>query len=93
MEEVTIRIDHGERVIQGDMLDVSPRGFRLRYHGKPLDVGSEVEISYRWGQVKARIVWLHVAGGWCELGFLIQEEKESLQAKKRRPTSIAKMPV
>ena len=70
--EVTIRV--GDRVINGDMVDVSPSGFRMRYFGDPLDVGSEVEITYPWGTVKARIMWFHVIAGMCDVGFYITDK-------------------
>ncbi len=72
--EVTICVNQGQTVLRGEMVDVSLSGFRMRYQGEPLDAGSEVEVTYPWGTVKARIMWLHVIAGWCDVGFLITEK-------------------
>jgi len=69
--KVVVRIDQGKTVICGEMVDVSPSGFRIRYRGNILQAGSDVDISYPWGEVKASIVWVRAEDGWTEVGFLI----------------------
>ena len=67
---VTVRLG-GKREIEGEMVDVSPSGLRIRYKGEPLPIGSEVDITYPWGRVSASIVWVALAGPWVDVGFLI----------------------
>jgi hypothetical protein len=69
--KVVVRLDHGKTVIQGEMVDVSPSGFRIRYRGHALPAGSDVDISYPWGDVRASIVWVCSEGDWTEVGFTI----------------------
>ncbi len=69
--EVVVRLDFGTRVIRGELLDVSPSGFRIRYPGSILKTGTEADVSYPWGYVKARIMWVRQAGEICEAGFLV----------------------
>lgn len=69
--KVVVRLDHGRKVIQAEMVDVSPSGFRIRYRGLPLQSGSDVDITYPWGDVKASIVWVRAQDGWVEVGFMV----------------------
>ncbi len=68
---VVVRLDQGKTIIRGEMMDVSSSGFRIRYRGEALSAGSEVDISYPWGEVRASIVWVRRENGWTEVGFLI----------------------
>jgi hypothetical protein len=70
--KVVVRLDQGNTILRGEMVDVSPSGFRIRYRGDTrLLAGSEVDISYPWGEVKASIVWVRSENEWTEVGFLI----------------------
>jgi len=66
--EVIVR--SGETVIYGEVADVSPSGFRIRYRGEPVEIG-EADVAYPWGHVRAKPVWFRRAGEWIEIGFLI----------------------
>jgi hypothetical protein len=66
--EVIVR--SGETVIYGEVADVSPSGFRIRYRGEPVEIG-EAHVTYPWGHVSAKAVWFRRAGEWIEVGFLI----------------------
>jgi hypothetical protein len=68
---VSVYLGNGKPEIHGEMVDVSPSGFRIRYRGKALTLGSEVRISYPWGKVHASIVWVSEIGEYVETGFLI----------------------
>jgi hypothetical protein len=74
--KVVVRLDHGKTVIRGEMLDVSPSGFRIRYQGHALPAGSDVDISYPWGEVRASIVWVHSEDDWTDVGFMILRRAE-----------------
>jgi PilZ domain len=69
--EVSVRLDYGTRVIRGELVDISPNGFRIRYPGALLKTGIEADITYPWGYVKARIMWVRQTGEICEAGFLV----------------------
>jgi hypothetical protein len=74
--KVVVRLDHGKTVIRGEMVDVSPSGFRIRYRGPALPAGSDVDISYPWGDVRASIVWVRSEDNWTEVGFMILRQAE-----------------
>jgi hypothetical protein len=62
-------------VVHGEMVDVSPSGFRIRYHGAPITAGSTAEVTYPFGEVQARVVWVCPVGGWCDAGFQILQKR------------------
>jgi hypothetical protein len=68
---VIVRSD--ETVIYGEVADISPAGFRIRYRGEPVQIGPEADVSYPWGRVTAKPVWFRKAGEWVEVGFSILE--------------------
>ncbi len=58
-------------VVSGELLDVSPSGFRIRHHNRALRPGLEVQVIYPWGEVNARIMWTREVGDSIESGFFI----------------------
>jgi len=68
--EVTLHLG-GSVTIRGELLDVSPSGFRIRHQSNELKPGMEVEVQYPWGQVRARIMWARELKGIRESGFYI----------------------
>jgi hypothetical protein len=69
---VTLQLTQQERVLMAEIVDVHSGGFRVRYKGTPLTVGSDVCISHPCDTLMATVVWLQVAGDCCELGLQIK---------------------
>ncbi len=70
--EVTIRQGGTPQVlVRGELLEVSPDGFRIRHSSPELQPGLDVEVVYCGGEVKARIVWRIEFGDHVESGFLL----------------------
>jgi hypothetical protein len=66
--EVVLRpYDHS--LLQGQIVDVSSGGFRIRYVGKRMRVGAEVEIIHPWNNLKAVLAWTIRSGEWIHAGF------------------------
>jgi hypothetical protein len=56
-------------LLKGEVMDVSPTGFRIRYVGKRMRVGSDVEVIHPWNNVRARIAWTIRSGDWIQAGL------------------------
>jgi len=54
---LTLQLMEPLRNLQGELLDVSPRGFRIRHSHAELVPGKKVQVLYPWGKVWARVVW------------------------------------
>jgi hypothetical protein len=68
--EVVLRpYDH--TLLQGQMVDVSSGGFRMRYVGKRMRVGAEVEVIHPWNNLKAILAWTIRSGDWIHAGFTL----------------------
>jgi hypothetical protein len=70
-------VDQGTHIVQGELIDVGERGFRMRYQGSPLRSGTHGEISYTTGRVRARVIWSRKVGGSCEGGFLLMTDRQT----------------
>jgi hypothetical protein len=66
--DVVIRA-YDRNQLQGEMLDVSACGFRIRYVGKRMRIGSEVEVLHPWTNLKATVAWTIRSGEWIHAGF------------------------
>lgn len=71
---VTLCLDNGRTLIRGEMVDISPSGFRIRYRGAPLRPGSSIQINYPWGNIYARVIWIRALDGWRDAGLLVCDE-------------------
>jgi hypothetical protein len=57
--------------IEGELVEISERGFRLRHDSKELAPGLEVRYSRSDACGRARVIWTHVLEGRCVSGFLV----------------------
>lgn len=58
-------------MLSGELLDVTPSGFRIRYSGVPLPLGLEMEVLYSWGKVNAMVASVSQQPGMTEADILI----------------------
>jgi hypothetical protein len=61
----------GETLIEAELRDVTPTGFRIYYPGVALPLGLEVDILYSWGKVAALVVSVGQVELGSEVDFLI----------------------
>ena len=61
--------------IQGQLLDVSPSGFRMAHANQSLQTGQVVEFSHTSTVGAARVMWNRIAENRVETGFLIVTTK------------------
>jgi len=66
--EVMLRPQKGV-LLRGEMVDISPGGFRIRYEGKRMKVGAHVEVLYPWNNTIAKIAWTIRSGDWIHAGL------------------------
>jgi hypothetical protein len=57
--------------IEGALVDLSTRGFRMAHDGVRLESGQIVDFTHSSASGKARVVWNRVADQRFETGFLI----------------------
>ena len=67
---VTLCLD-GATLIEAELRDVMPTGFRIQYPGTALPLGLEVVILYPWGKVNALVVSVACVQLGIEADFLI----------------------
>ncbi len=67
---VTLCLD-GETLVEAELRDVTPSGFRICYPGAALPLGLEVDILYPWGKVNALVVSVGRVPSGIEVDFLI----------------------
>jgi len=81
--EIVLR-SYDRTLLQAEMVDVSSGGFRIRYVGKRMRVGSEVEVIHPWNSLKAVLAWTIRSGDWIHAGFtlcpLLPEEEPTAEA-------------
>ena len=58
-------------VFQGELVDVSPSGFRAAHHHAVLQTGHAVLFEHPNGKGTARAAWTRIAGGNIETGFFV----------------------
>lgn len=68
--EAVLRAYNGN-LLRGDLMDLSPRGLRMRYVGKRMKVGSEVEVLSPWERVRATVAWTIRSGEWIQAGLTV----------------------
>jgi hypothetical protein len=56
--------------VNGELIEVSGRGFRAAHNTKGLAPGLEVEYRSSSAAGHARVIWTHVLDGQCVSGFL-----------------------
>ena len=78
--EVILR-PYDRSLVQGEMLDVSLNGFRIKYVGKRMRVGAEVEVIHPWTNLKATIAWTIRSGDWIHAGLQIVQEGAEIVAE------------
>ena len=61
--------------IEGQLMDVSPSGFRMSHANQSLQAGQMVEFSYSQAMGEARVMWNRIQGQRVETGFLIVTAK------------------
>ncbi|MGE0405980.1 MAG: PilZ domain-containing protein [Candidatus Korobacteraceae bacterium] len=66
--EVVLR-PYDRTLLQGQMVDIGAGGFRMRYVGKRMRVGSEVEVVHPWNNLRALVAWTIRSGDWIHAGF------------------------
>jgi hypothetical protein len=69
---LVVRLNESGKTIEGDLLDVSRRGFRLRHKQAALRAGQRVQVLYSWGEVWARVKWNRRDGSWYQSGFELE---------------------
>jgi hypothetical protein len=57
--------------IDGELVEVSERGFRVRHDSKALAAGLEVGYRRTGASGRARVIWTHILEGRCVSGFLV----------------------
>jgi hypothetical protein len=67
---VTLCLD-GATLIEAELRDVMPTGFRIQYPGTAVPLGMEVVILYPWGKVNALVVSVVRVQMGIEADFLI----------------------
>jgi len=55
--------------VQGELLDVSPHGFRIKHNHPELVAGKQFQVLYSWGRVPGRVVWSKKQGLGYESGI------------------------
>jgi hypothetical protein len=68
-----IRAQDGS-VVKSQVVDVSPSGLRIRYAGKGLEAGSEVDVIYPLVDSRATVAWTVRSDQWIETGLHVTAE-------------------
>ena len=63
----------GSLEIEGQLIDVSQRGFRAAHQDRTLSAGEEVGFREPQRQGRARVMWCRILPERVESGFLILE--------------------
>ncbi len=61
--------DSKQREFEGELMDISIHGFRVRHRPRDLEDNQEYRVIYPWGEVFARLIWHRTTGEWTESGF------------------------
>src|SRR5690242_15844441 len=61
-------------LLKGEIMDMSPGGFRMRYVGKRMKVGSEVDVLSPWDNVRATVAWTIRSGDWIQAGLRVSAQ-------------------
>ncbi len=56
---------------QGELVNISESGFRVRHHQTKLHAGQEVDFEHDRGQGSARVMWTRILGERVESGFVL----------------------
>ena len=59
------------REIQGRLMDISTRGFRMAHQCADLEAGQVVEFSHIEAAGHARVIWNRILSARVETGFLL----------------------
>jgi len=62
--------------IEGELMDVSPRGFRMAHRWTSLEAGQLVEFSHVEAAGQARVMWNRILAERVESGFLVLTAQE-----------------
>lgn len=57
--------------VEGELVEVSPGGFRARHGSLALTSGQTVRFASTYGQGRARVAWARTLDGQVESGFSI----------------------
>ena len=57
--------------IEGELVDISPDGFRASHVHSGLRLGHEVRFHHPSGEGRARVMWTRILSGRVETGFLV----------------------
>jgi|SRR5579871_4620881 len=60
-----------ELVVPARLIDVSVNGFRIRHNEPSIVPGTELALSYSWGEVRARVIWCRSEDGWTDSGLFV----------------------
>ena len=72
---LTLRLPEASNFIEGQLLDVSTHGFKLRHDCLELTPGQKVQVLYSWGKVWARVIWTKEQGLHYHSGFELGQEE------------------
>ncbi len=61
--------------IEGQLMDVSPSGFRMSHGNQSLQAGQMVEFAHPHAMGEARVMWNRILDQRVETGFLIVVSK------------------
>jgi hypothetical protein len=61
----------GSRDIQGKLVDVSDRGFRMAHQCAALTAGQYVSFAHVEARGRARVVWTRIVNHAIESGFVV----------------------
>ena len=87
-----IRAQDGS-VVKSQVVDVSPSGLRIRYRGKGLEAGSEVDVIYPLVDSRATVAWTVRSDQWIETGLHVTAEDKGETIDLVELLSIAVAPV
>ena len=57
--------------VAGELLDISPGGFRIKHTYQEVSLNQVARIEYSDGKRRARVAWNRRLGGEIESGFMI----------------------
>ena len=63
------------KLVEGQLLDVSTHGFKLRHDCLELTPGRKVQVLYSWGKVWAYVIWTKEQGLHYQSGFELGQEE------------------
>ena len=72
-ERVSVILDSGRaRMIEAELLDISPRFCRLRIRRDQFHMEAhEVRIQFAWTEIVTRVIWTNTSDDCIELGLLM----------------------